>query len=471
MATGLVLLAGLLVSSGLEAADAPIARVLGPAVGETDLGNHAFATMSGSVSSGYVETYFDTNANDVRDDGEATAAWYYFLVDPTTRAGVTVRSKRPPTDVFQVRRTGQVHVDPMYVAEDRQYFSDTIAGLDIVLDDQRYVDATVGVATPSASADLAALPGDGAPVTIAGASPPTGTRSAPTTPTSTGRATTRRSTRTTSSSTTRRRCAGWSWSRPSHRSSPATFTGVLHRDEHSVSEATTTTGLDFDGLGITVSPHYVLDEGDAPHGAAAALGIAAICGILAGVLLVGVAGGYLIYRRASRPLPAPARSLPVDGRTPLRVTGILRTAAGPLHVREAAADLLRFQTVVTGVEPDSTLIIERQNRPEGVAVGLGDSDACRRARSTRSAAPGRPSASSPGRACCSSHSTAMPTGTARRQNSSASRPRRRTPPPRVSRRVDPWKPGSWTRSSGDAWTVGCCMRSSSASPTCRLACT
>ncbi len=62
----------------------------------------------------------------------------------------------------------------------------------------------------------------------------------------------------------------------------------------------------------------------------------------------------------------------MDGRIPLRVTGILRTAAGPLHVREAAADLLRFQTVVTGVEPDSTLIIERQGRPEGVAVGLGE---------------------------------------------------------------------------------------------------
>ena len=222
----LVALAALLVLAGLEVADDPTPRTLAAAAITADpsLGDRVYATVAGSVSPDYVETFFDANGNGIKDPEELSAEWFYFLVDPISQAGVTVRSPHPPEGI-------------------------------------------VGDAT-----DL----------------------------------------------------------------TPATFTGMLRRDERAVSEAKAAAGLGFEDLGLDVSDRYVLEDGRGPANPYLAFGLAATVGLVAGAILVGLSGGYLIYRRSDRPLPEPARTLAVGERIPLRVTGLLRTTTGLVHVREAA---------------------------------------------------------------------------------------------------------------------------------------
>ena len=276
----LVAVAGLLVLAGLEVAEDPTPRSLLAAaiMTEPDLGDRRYATVQGAVSTDYVETFYDMNGNEEQDEGEAFAEWFYFLVDPVSLRGVTVRSMRPPDQV--VTRDAEL--------------------------------------------------------------------------------------------------------------TPATFTGMLRRDERAVSEAKTTSGLGFDDLGLTVSDRYLLEDGASPANPLLALGLAAIVGLSAGAMLVGLAGGYLVYRRSDGPLPAPATGLALGGRIPLRVTGLLRTRDGLVHVREAPADLVRYPAAAPRVavsadepaagqpaepavaaEPPSTLIVERRGQPQGVALGLG----------------------------------------------------------------------------------------------------
>lgn len=264
----LVLLAALLVLAGLEVADDPSPRALGAAavIADPGLGDRVYATVEGSVSFDYVETFFDANGNEEKDPDEISTEWFYFLVDPVSNAGVTVRSTRPPENVVN-------------------------DALDLT---------------------------------------------------------------------------------------PATFTGMLRRDERAASEAKSTSGLGFDDLGLEVSDRYVLDDGRRPANPFLAFGLAAATGLLAGAILVGLSGGYLIYRRSPGPLPEPRTTLGVGERVPLKVTGVLRTTTGLVHVREASADLVRFPTASSVTdpaaavpEPSSTLIIERRGRPEGVALGLG----------------------------------------------------------------------------------------------------
>jgi hypothetical protein len=259
----LAILAVLLVLAGLEVADRPSPRALPAAAVTTDrsLGDRAYATVDGVVSPDYVETFVDANGDGAKNDDEMTVEWFYFLVDPDSYAGVTVRSTRPPEDV---------------VGDD--------------------VDAVT----------------------------------------------------------------------------PGTFTGMLRRDERGVSEAKTFLGFPFEDTGLVVSDRYVLEDGTAPTNPFLAFGLAAVIGLAAGAMLVGLSGGYLIYRRSDHGSPPPATSLALGERLPLRVTGLLRTSEGLVHVREAQADLVRFQvSEPTSGEPASTLIVERRGRPEGVAVGLG----------------------------------------------------------------------------------------------------
>ena len=266
----LVALAALLVLAGFEVADDPTPRTLAAAAITADpsLGDRVYATVVGSVSPDYVETFFDVNGNEVKDPEEASAEWFYFVVDPISHAGVTVRSPHPPERI-------------------------------------------VGDAT-----DL----------------------------------------------------------------TPATFTGMLRRDERAVSEAEATAGLGFEDLGLDVSDRYVLEDGRGPANPYLAFGLAAIVGLAAGAILVGLSGGYLIYRRSDGPLPEPATTLAVGERIPLRVTGLLRTPTGLVHVREAPADLVRFPTAaaldphpdIGAAPPPSTLIVERRGRPDGVALGPGE---------------------------------------------------------------------------------------------------
>jgi hypothetical protein len=126
---------------------------------------------------------------------------------------------------------------------------------------------------------------------------------------------------------------------------------------------------------------------------------------VAGVILVGLAGGYLVYRRDDGPLPAPATTLATGDRIPLRVSGVLKTAHGPEHVQEVPASLARVPirmavpAVAPGAlaaaatevpeapgtpeaaEPDApapgaiesptALVVERTNGLQGLEVGRG----------------------------------------------------------------------------------------------------
>lgn len=265
----LLALAVLLVLAGLEVAADPTPRALSAAAVTNDaaFGDRLYATVEGSVSPDYVETFLDVNGNEEKDADEVSDEWFYFLVDPVSFRGVTVRSIRPPEQV---------------VSESYDFL-------------------------------------------------------------------------------------------------PATFTGMLRRDERAVSEAKATSGLGFDDLGLDVSDRYVLEDGRGPADPFLTFGLAAVVGLLAGAILVGLSGGYLIYRRDGGPLPERATSMALGERIPLRITGLLRTSDGLIHVREASADLVRYPAAATTDEtasaailaPSSTLIIERRGHPEGVALGQG----------------------------------------------------------------------------------------------------
>lgn len=388
VAAACVVLAGILVLTGLEATDNPTAVTLTPdqVAQADDLGGRTYATISGTIAAEYVETFADDNGNGTQEAGEAGISWFYFLVDPTTRAGLTIRSTRSPADLFMYEAAGVVVEDAAYVKEDLSYFADEQTTRKFGLDPVKYLDATVPVASTTPVIDLAdGIPAADTPIRIAGA---------------------RAGTYVTV-------CSGdangdgicqdsevdlWDvavFDPPSGigitvlvdtdpEFTPATFTGMLRRDERSVSEAKSTDGLDFSTLALAVTDTYLLDADRTPASAPIAFGLAALLGLLAGLILIGLSGGYLVYRQASGSLPAPATTLGVGEHLPLRVTGSLRTSSGLVHVREVDADLVRFQTSgpVTApvddapsqgpVDVGSTLIIERRGRPEGVALGLGE---------------------------------------------------------------------------------------------------
>jgi hypothetical protein len=169
-------------------------------------------------------------------------------------------------------------------------------------------------------------------------------------------------------------------------------TGLLRREERAVDDAKASQGFDFGDLDLRVSDRYLLDEAAPPGSAPLAYLLALVCVLAAGTILVGLAGGYLIYRRSDGPLPAPATSLAAGERLPLRITGVVRTPTGREQVREAPGELVRFvmgrpiempaaEELLADAEPlgsdedapvTSTLLVERVGYPQGVAVGLGD---------------------------------------------------------------------------------------------------
>jgi hypothetical protein len=184
--------------------------------------------------------------------------------------------------------------------------------------------------------------------------------------------------------------------------SAADFTGMLHRSPARVAEAQKTDSEDFklSDFGITLSPDYLLSDGDRPTSLGFLIPPAAIVGLLALVILIGAATGYVRFRPggttgAAATTLSTATTLAAGERIPVHVTGELRTPTGLTHVREAKAGLVRFvlmpmepadvepppveppqveppQVEPPPAEPQTTLIIERQGRPEGVAVGRGE---------------------------------------------------------------------------------------------------
>ena len=89
----LFILAGLFLLAGVEATDPSVPIVLDPSVvaRADDLGGRTYATMHGSLLTDWVETFEDTNDNGIEDADEHGVAWFYWLLDPGLRRGVTVR--------------------------------------------------------------------------------------------------------------------------------------------------------------------------------------------------------------------------------------------------------------------------------------------------------------------------------------------------------------------------------------------
>jgi hypothetical protein len=346
---------------------------------DPDLATRTYATVEGVVHGAYVETYIDVDGDAQQDPGESGQAWYYFLVDPTTHTGLTVRSSRTPEDVFVLDVVGRLVADPTYVADDLEIMKAEIAGRDLTIDPTYLIDTTDPTVGDAIPLDLANPPSEG---TVVSLSASTLSYAGPS-------------------------CEGMEtdldcldaderfydvilfdpatdlgiivYTTRTIEFVPATFTGLLRRDEHAVDDARTTPGLEFATLALSVSDRYVLDDGASPANPMIAYGVAGLCLLIAGLIIIGWAGGYLVYRREPGGLPMPAAGLAPGERIPLRVTGLLRSSAGLIHVRETPGDLVRYvtspppPTVSADVgEPVTTLIAERRGRPEGVALGLGE---------------------------------------------------------------------------------------------------
>ncbi|MFL5676772.1 MAG: hypothetical protein ACJ77X_03945 [Chloroflexota bacterium] len=393
----LFVIAGLLLFSGIEATDPATPTRLDPATvsraSSVDLGERMYAAMDGSLLTTWVETFDDANANGIEDPDEHGFAWFYWLVDPKTRRGVTVRSTRAPASILTFQGAGLVVRDPHdAVSNDDGWFDREVAAEGLDVDSRIVIDTThaVGATVPL---DLASgVPSDGTAVDVVGSRTGAyrlvcgtdrdrdhvcddeeidGAEVAVFDPTS--------------------RHAVLVLLRDVPEFSSATLTGLLRREERSVDDARTTYGTDFSDLDIDVSARYVLDERVAPGTAPLAFVLALVLVVVGTMILAGLAGGYLIYRRSQDALPAPATTFSPGERSPLRVTGLVRTRTGLEHVREAPADLVRFvlgrdvsrpADDVEGGDADegaddvraatTTLLVERADMSQGVALGRGE---------------------------------------------------------------------------------------------------
>jgi hypothetical protein len=358
--------------------------------------------MSGSVHAVYVETFLDDNDNGVEDEDERGIAWYYWLVDPDDRAGVTVRSTRPPSEVYTFMGTGRVIDDPRFATADRTSVDNEARAADLQIDSERLIDATVSVSAPGDPIDLAAdLPAAGTEVLISGSRLGSWLAVCTQDRYSTGACDPSEQDRyevivfdPVSKNAVRVLVPDLP------EFTGARMTGLLRREERAVDHAVTTNGLGFDDLDLEVSDRYILEEGAGPGSAPLAFVLAAVLVAVAGIIIVGLAGGYLIYRRGEDRLPAPATTLAPGERLPLRISGLVRTPRGLEHVREAPGELVRFvqarpaperaPEVAEPAEPEvaepevdaapdplvpppvvTTLIVERTGYPQGVELGLG----------------------------------------------------------------------------------------------------
>ena len=179
-------------------------------------------------------------------------------------------------------------------------------------------------------------------------------------------------------------------------------------------DAKTADGFDFGSLDIVVSDRYVLDEAVPPGSAPLAFVLAIGLPALAGVILVGSGRRLPDLPTVRATLPVPATTLGPGDRIPVRISGLVRTPTGIGHVREAPGrpDPVRAgPPIATATEPDepaasdreptrrradvdgrapgaarqpssrrpvdlaaiaTTLIVERSDASEGVALGLGE---------------------------------------------------------------------------------------------------
>lgn len=399
VATLLLVLAGILVAAGLEVTDPSAPVALDPSVVSTarDLGDRTYSTLTGSLSTTWLETFQDGNGNGIEDGGETGDAWYYWLVDPVDRRGVTVRSTRSPAHIFTYRARGILIADPNDRTEAYAPFQEEIARAGIHVDADTILDTTRATGTTRALDLAGPLPASGTAVELTGSR--TGAYVAV--------------------------CSrdddhdGVCDPGEAHgyemvvfdqltkhgirvlvdeppEFSQATVTGLLRREERAIDDATDSQGFDIADYDLHVSDRYLLDEAVPPGSAPLAYVLALLCVAAAGTILVGLAGGYLIYRRSEGRLPDPVTTLCAGERLPLRITGIVRTPTGRERVREAPGELVRFafgrpvSTVPAPAQPagaaepgasaaplvdepvTTTLLVERFGHPQGVALGLGE---------------------------------------------------------------------------------------------------
>jgi hypothetical protein len=384
--------AGLLVLAGLEATDArsPASPSLSRIATARDLGDRTYSTLSGALHSTYVTTYEDTNDNGDRDADERDLSWYYWLVDPVDRSGVTVRSKRPPADVFTFSARGYVlRHDPHFLTAARTDLEEEAKEAGLTYDPDIIIDTVRGAPPSAGTLDLAGpIPAGGTPVVVSGSRLGTWLGVC---------GEVRADAKVCDPSEEDQveilvfepvsRHAVRVLAAEPPEFSDASMTGLLRRDERAVDDALSTQGLDFEDYDLDVSDRYILDDGVAPRSAPLAFLAAAVLIVVAGIIIVGLAGGYLIYRRGGSGLPIPATTLEPGERLPLRISGLVRTPTGLEHVREAPGALVRFvlgrpvlavgDPVASAGSPDATqvtttLLIERAGLPQGVALGLGE---------------------------------------------------------------------------------------------------
>jgi hypothetical protein len=372
----LLVLAGLLLFVGIETTDPPNAPDLraGDLARDDGLGQQTYATVSGWLASTFV--------GGTEDEHAAGEPWFYLLVDPTARRGITVRSERPPSKAFTSRLRGVIVEDPEYVADDIEYFKADTEALGLTLEPKVYIDASDTSAEPVQPLDLGApAPADGTTVEISGsrlvdylgvcldgaANEECETSDADAfdvivyDPVS--------------------KHAITVLTRTSPAFTETTLSGMLSRNERAVEDAEGSGTVDVGDLRLEVSPHYVLDEGTTPPDTILAFLLAGALTMLGGAILIGSVGGYVVFRGIPSPLPEPRTTLGPGERLPLRVTGFIHTPYGRVHVREAPAYLVRFvvRPFVASTElgaPDTpattTLLIERTGYAHGISIGLGE---------------------------------------------------------------------------------------------------
>lgn len=383
----LVILAAMLVLAGIEATDPPLPVPLAATdvAAARDLGDRTYSTMSGSLSSAYVETYADDNGNGTEDPGENTIAWYYFLIDPVGRTGVTVRSTRPPEAVLTFRGSGILVAGAHYTRESYAPYEAEAARVGLQIEKAVVLDATAALAGPGTLVDLARrLPSGGTSAEVSGAWLGSYVGVCTDDPDLDG----------VCDPDEEDQYEILIFDRVSRHairvlvndipefSAASTITGSLRRAERAVDAAKQAVGMDLASLDLNVSDRYVLEEAGGPGSAPLAFALAGGLFALAAVILVGLAGGYLIYQRSDARPPISSMTLEAGEGIPVRITGRLRTPTGLEHVREAPGRLIRFvsgRPIVDHAEAPqgaaavtTTLIVQRDGHPHGVALGPGE---------------------------------------------------------------------------------------------------
>lgn len=396
LAVVLLLFAGAFLLVGLESRVGPLRTLTAGAIpDDASLGDRVHATVTGHLASTYVETFFDVDGDGLQGEGEEGQAWAYWMVDPETRTGVTVLSLGAPWEVFQATYSGMTDTDPDYVAETVDFVAEELAWAGVTLDPEHLIDATVvGSGGPHDLTDP--WPGDGATVTVSGSRLATWGEYCSKDPDGDGYCDDEEV--DIYDVVVMDHASGVGVlvitdQDPSFQ--PVTFTGLLRRDATAVMEAVDAPDFSLADYDISVSSTYVLDVGKTPPDPATALALALVTAMMAMAILLGLAGGYIGYRPVAG-RPTGATTMAPSEAIPLRLTGVVRSPAGPTHVRDVPATLRRFvlrdptPSATGSDEPDatsapdqsaigpdelsieSTLIVERVDRPEGVALGIGE---------------------------------------------------------------------------------------------------